>query len=153
MPRAKGIQPSAPFHAYDQSLGAEIPRVIGELGDPAPVVVEGPVNLSTEEFNEEVLTVVMHESTEKDALDLVPIWINGRVQNFARGHPQQVKRKYVEKLARTKRTTFSQNRTPGLGEAGNTMYPKMALEFPFSVMHDPNPNGAAWLRKVLAEPV
>jgi len=64
-----------------------------------------------------------------------------------------VRRCYVERLARMKKTSFSQNLDERLGEHMNTMRPHHALRFPFSVIEDKNPKGSPWLRNLLAERV
>lgn len=125
-----------------------------EHGDNTVEVVEGPVmgsKLDIEKFMGEIVTVVVHDTTDKNAIMVVPVSVNGRTQNFIRGRPQRCRRCYVERLARAKETSYSQNLDPGQGEQVNTMYPHAALSYPFSVVEDQNPNGAAWLRKVLAE--
>lgn len=77
--------------------------------------------------------------------------VNGRSQFFQRGTPQEVKRYFVERLARAKRTSYSQNLDERLGESMNNMQSRHALRYPFSVIEDKNPKGSAWLRQILAE--
>lgn len=125
-----------------------------EVGDPSIDVVEGPAlggKLEIERFMNEIVTVVVHDTTDKNAIMVVPVSVNGRTQNFIRGRPQRCRRCYVERLARAKETSFSQNLDPGQGEGVNTLYPHAALSYPFSVIQDDNQRGPAWLRKVLAE--
>lgn len=130
---------------------------ISEIGD-------GPLNIEVvdkvltcdkaeqEAFMNEMVTIMVHDSTDENAEPLIPVGINGRMQYFARGVPQRVRRCYVERLARAKKTSYSQNLDERLGEAlYNTMRPHHALKYPFSVVEDPNPKGAAWLRNLLAE--
>lgn len=104
-------------------------------------------------FMMEPVTVMVHESTDPNDTDLVQVSINGRTQFLLRGKPQTVKRCYVERLARAKKTAYSQNLDERLGEAMNTMRPHHALLYPFSVIEDKNPKGGEWLRTVLAERV
>jgi hypothetical protein len=43
-------------------------------------------------FNEELIDVVVHESTEVNATPLVETYVNGVPQRFVRGQTQRVKR-------------------------------------------------------------
>ena len=106
-----------------------------------------------EKFMQEPVTIMIHESTDPNDVDLVEVGVNGRHQFFMRGNPQTVRRCYVERLARMKKTSFSQNLDERLGEHTNTMRPHHALRFPFSVIEDKNPKGSPWLRNLLAERV
>lgn len=105
-------------------------------------------------FMEEVVTVMLHESTDP-ADDPNPlVQVNGRSQYFIRGVDQQVKRKFVERLARARRTRYSQktehddNGVPYYRNVKHT-----ALRFPFVVKHDPSGDkGRAWLDAILNSP-
>lgn len=116
------------------------------------VVEDKPLNQKKAEllaFNEEVLTVQVHETNDPLAEPLPQVIVDGRSQFFQRGVEMHVKRKYVEVLARAKRTTYSQVEQPG-GDYKNV--PHSALRYPFSVIHDPaGDKGRAWLKAVLAE--
>lgn len=104
-------------------------------------------------FMEEPVEVMVLESTDP-AVELVPeVFHNGIPQRFIRGQVQTVKRKFIEVLARAKKTTFKQEIYADrlTGDAVQRMIPQSALQYPFQVMNDPNPRGQAWLRKVLAE--
>jgi len=76
--------------------------------------VDRPVDkehLENLKFNEEVLTIMLHDTTDPTA-DPIPYVINdGRRQAFIRGQEQQVKRKFVEVLARMKVTSYTQENT------------------------------------------
>lgn len=135
-------------------VGQQDPIDSYETGDRTPEVVDGPLpkgKVEIEAFMNEIVTVVVHDTTDKNASRIVPVSVNGRTQNFIRGIQQRCRRCYVERLARAKETSYQQNLDPGQGEAVNTLYPHAALSYPFSVIEDGNPDGSAWLRKVLAE--
>lgn len=137
-----------------QYLGSEEPLDPSDDGDRTLEIVDGPKLGSTadiEKFMNEIVTVVVADTTDKNAVRIVPVSINGRTQNFIRGVPQRCRRCYVERLARAKETSYAQDLDPRQGERLNVMYPHMALSYPFSVIEDANPLGSAWLRKVLAE--
>lgn len=151
MPR--GIPNSKTIDAPAEYLGKEQAGVIGEIGNDELEVLDKPVPKSfmdTEAFMNEVVTVIVHDSTDPNARDVEMVAVNGVTQYFRRGHEQKVKRKYVERLARMKETAYMQNLDLP-GEAVNFMRQRHNLKFPFSVTHDPNPNGPAWLKAVLAE--
>lgn len=104
-------------------------------------------------FNNEILTVVVHETTNPSDVPIPVVRVDGRSQYFIRGQSQQVKRMFVEGLARAKKETVNtREATDGNGNR-NTVIDKMpALKYPFSVLEDPNPKGRAWLQQVLAQP-
>lgn len=138
----------------DQYLGRQDPIDPDETGDPSVEIIDGPLpktQIEIEAFMNEIVTVVVADTTDKNAARIVPVSVNGRTQNFIRGVPQRCRRCYVERLARAKETSYQQDLDPRAGERMNTLYPHAAQSYPFSVIEDPNPRGAAWLRKVLAE--
>lgn len=102
-------------------------------------------------FNEEMIDVVVHESTDKNAELIVDLYCNGVPQRFIRGQTQKVRRKYVEILANARQTSIA-TRTSAQGADGevvNRISKHTAVRYPFSVVYDPNPKGAAWLKKLL----
>lgn len=102
------------------------------------------------QFNEEVLTVVIHDSTNPSDDPLPLVIVNGMRQYFERGKQMKVKRKFVERLARARKTTYSQEELPN--RAGYRNVPHTALQYPFSVIHDPaGYKGAEWLQAILNE--
>jgi hypothetical protein len=144
----------------DRPIGQDGPREMPSTGpariEPSEIeTVDHPVSKSKLEalaFNEEILTVLVHDSTNVND-DPVPYVINGgRRQAFIRGREQQVRRKYVEILARMKRTTFTQEKfKDSQGIDGIRNIPHTGLVYPFQVIHDPSPNGRRWLQAILDE--
>ena len=108
-------------------------------------------NIALEAFMHEPVTIMIHESTDENDVDLVQVWVNGMPSIFQRGQPTVAKRYVVERLARAKRTSYTQNIDERLGESMNNLKPRHALKYPFSVIEDKNPKGSAWLRQILAE--
>lgn len=103
-------------------------------------------------FSEEKVTVMIHEDTDPNAENPVQVAVNGINQFFLRGQPQDVKRKYVEVLARCKRTRIATPEiTDGSGARTNAVRQSSSLRYPFSVMYDPNPKGASWLKAIMTE--
>jgi len=108
--------------------------------------------IEEEKFMNELVTVMIHQTTDKNANPIPEVSVNGRIQRFVRGHEQRVRRCYVEVLARAKQTIFGNVKTRDA--EGNDMYhyPSTTAEvLPFAVIGD-TPKGQAWLKKLLASP-
>lgn len=118
-------------------------------------VVDGPTGMSKAAdlaFMEEPVEVVVSPTTDKNAERIPGVAVNGVNQYFERGKKMIVKRKFVEGLARAKKTAVST--MPAKDQDGaDTMniVQQTGLKYPFAVTNDRNPNGSAWLEKVLAE--
>jgi hypothetical protein len=103
-------------------------------------------------FMEEKLDVMVHESADPNAVPIVETYCNGVAQRFIRGQVQSVKRKYVEILATAKETGIATREAFRNGDMSMDIVKHTALKYPFSVVHDPNPKGAAWLKSVMSRP-
>lgn len=118
-------------------------------------VVDGNFGFNKAEtlaFAEEPVEVVVSTTNEKHAERFPHVAVNGVNQYFERGKRMVVKRKFVEALARAKKTTIET--MPAKDQDGaDTMniVQNTGLRYPFSVTRDDNPKGNAWLEKVLAE--
>lgn len=147
--------PGKQIDAGAEYLGQENTGVIGEINSVAGIdVVDKPMPLEAfkmEAFMNEPVTIIVNPSQDPDDPKLVQVGVNGVNQFIPRGEPFVVKRKYVEVLARAKRTDFHQTLDERLGEAMNHLRSMHSLRFPFSVIEDRNRNGGAWLTAVLAE--
>lgn len=144
------------IEAGSEYLGAEEARTVGEIGGHAGVdVVDKPLPVEAfemEAFMNDMVTIVVNPAQDPDEPTLVQVGVNGVNQFIPRGHPIAVKRKYVEVLARAKRTDFRQNLDERMGEqAFNLVHPMHSLRYPFSVISDPHRNGGAWLIAILSE--
>lgn len=155
------VRSTRQFVEADEQVTQQKPRVQKSTGpareslEAAEVLVaERPVSaekLELLKFMEEELTVQVHETTDETADPVPQIIVDGRSQFFIRGQEQTVKRKYVEVLARAKRTTYKQELVEH-PERHYKQIPHTALRFPFSVTHDPSGDkGRKWLQKILAE--
>lgn len=149
-------------HSTDHKIGQETTKSISTDGDALITregsieTVEGPgaVNKADQlAFNEEIIKIMVHETTDPSASAVVYSGVNGKRQFFIRGKIQEVRRKYVESLARAKQTGYRQlvSVNEATGNVTQKMIPHIGLKYPFSVIEDRNPNGAAWLRQVLNE--
>lgn len=108
-------------------------------------------------LNETLIINIMESVDEKNPEPVVFLAVNGigagphNTPYVPRGVDIQVKRFHVEKLARAKRTSYDNKEITVDGER-KFIYPsKTALQYPFTVLHDPNPRGAQWLKQLLAE--
>lgn len=104
-------------------------------------------------FLEEYIEIMVHESTDKNAENPIFTSDNGISQYFYRGQVQRVRRKYVGILAGCKEgaITTPEYTTPD-GARAIGIRRTLSLKYPFSVVSDPNPRGAAWLRSLLQAP-
>lgn len=140
----------------NEYLGNANPVTIGEIGRGDVDEIEVVKDVTKAEklaFMEEPVTIVVMSSGDQNEVDLVQVAVNGVTQFIKRDQPITVKRKYVERLARCKKTDFNQTLDDRMGEAMNTLQRRHSLRFPFSVIQDANPKGAGWLKQILTEPV
>jgi len=146
----------------DEELGGQLkPRdlratgpAIEALDPPEPIIIAGkmvsPEKAAELAFNEEILTVLVHESTDVNDDPMPGVWINGISQFFLRGIEQNVKRKFVGALARAKKTVYTQQRLPD--NAGYRQIGHTRLANPFQVIYDPSgAKGVAWLKDALKQ--
>jgi hypothetical protein len=138
-----------------QGRGATLPTEPGVpvQYDDTDIVVETVLKSEKAEllaFMEEPVDILVHESTDQNAIKIIPLSVNGAMQPVFRGVVTKVRRKYVALLASLKSTTYSQQTMQDVqGNVVQKMIPHTALRFPFSVAYDPNPKGVDWLRTVL----
>jgi uncharacterized protein (DUF2342 family) len=104
-------------------------------------------------FMQEPLTIHIHTSSDKNAPPAAMAGVNGRTVWFRRGTTyKNVPRCFVESLLRSQSTTYrtQQVRDPNADEQMQTMR-TTSMDYPFSVVHDPNPKGKRWLERVMRE--
>lgn len=142
--------------AHDGELGKGRTLGLGEVGNPGPIEKTSESNFVEEKklaaFMNEVLTIMVAPSTEDGSLEIITPQVNGMNQPIIRGRETNVKRKYVEALARGRTTKYEQKIMDPNRPENIHMAEKTALTYPFSVLHDPNPKGRAWLKAILAQP-
>jgi hypothetical protein len=120
--------------------------------DPVSQVVDFRELASSEVFMNELVTVMVHSSTDENQSPHVILNCNGTNQPVVRGQPTLIRRKYLEILARMKETKYNQ-RTPNPAAPDQIeMVARHGLAYPFELVDDKNPRGRAWLQNVLAEP-
>ena len=140
--------------AVNENVGQGKPIDLGEIGEGQPIepVSENDFveEANVESFMNDILTVMVHPDQMDGSLDTAPVMVNGLNQHFIRGMEQQVKRKYVEALART-RTTVYDNKQDMTAPDKITYPSRTTLTYPFAVTDDPHPNGREWLMAILNE--
>lgn len=101
-------------------------------------------------FNEEVLTIRLERSAEKNPPSLKDFSVNGATEWVPFGQPYKIKRKFVEVIARSQPYDVQTEVVEEYGrDPMNRVIRTSRTKFPFSVIHDPNPRGFDWLTKLL----
>ena len=151
-PEVEPQQPAEISGSFDTVYVPEAPEIDIVPGATGAAKAQGGLSKHAQEliFNEEVIEVMVHETTDENAENPIFTACNGTPQYFYRGVPQQVKRKFVAILASCKEHTVSTPEyTQGDGSRATAIRRTSSLKYPFSVIHDPNPRGADWLRSLL----
>lgn len=148
------------FEPMEQDFGTEDPIEFSEDNIILPRnglkdvdSVEFKAKEAATAFYNEPVTVQIHETNEKFPQRIFNIMVNGKVETFVQGETKTVKRMFVEGLARAKPVHFGNEEYVDWDGTRKVRHPtSRGLRHPFSVVHDPNRNGAAWLKAVLAQP-
>lgn len=106
--------------------------------------------LALEAFMNEPVTILVHPASEEGQLEVLTPSVNGVNQPIIRGQEITVKRKFVEALARCRTTKYDQIIDP-IDRSNIQMRERTVVSYPFSIMADKNPKGAAWIKGILAE--
>jgi hypothetical protein len=149
------VQPSDISGEFDTVYVPETPEIEIIPGATRGVKGKGGLDPYAQEliFNEEIVEVMVHESTDENAENPIFTSCQGVPQYFYRGVPQRVKRKYVEILAAVKEHALSTPEyTAQDGSRAVGIRRTSSIKYPFSVISDPNPRGAAWLKALLRAP-
>lgn len=135
-----------------QSRAFDLP----EAGNPGPIEKVAETDFvkaaELENFMQEMVTVYVAPSTTAGELEVITPMVNGVNQPIIRGREIQVKRKYIEALARGRTIVYDQQVQDPSRPENIQMVERAAVTYPFSVSHDPNPKGRAWLEAILAQP-
>lgn len=105
----------------------------------------------SELFMHETLVITVAASTNENDPPYANPQVGTSNQPILRGVPTEVKRKYVEVMARAKETRYVQIQNPFEPDRSELVARDVPV-YAFTVDKDPNPLGPAWLRHVLAEP-
>jgi len=125
-------------------------KTLAEIGSGVGIETEiEPVNMSNEElekFMAEPVTIVVHKTNEKGALNIITPSVNGRNQPIIRGIKQTVRRCYVEALIGSHQIEYEQQINP-LSPDQFKMNPKATPSYPFDVVNDTE-EGYAWKERL-----
>lgn len=110
-----------------------------------------PDVIALEAFMHEFMTITVSDPTDEEDLQVISLVVNGTMQPIVRGVATEVRRKYVEALARAKETRYKQIQRDANDPASLVMVPRTVLTYPFVVERDDNPRGRAWLREILKQ--
>ena len=154
-PEIETVQPSVIEGGFDTIYTPEPQEIEIVAGATGAAKGQGGLSKHAQEliFNEEIVEVMVHETTDENAENPIFTACNGVTQYFYRGVPQQVKRKFVAILASVKEHGITTPEyTTGDGTRAMSIKRTSSLKYPFSVIHDPNPRGPEWLRSLLRAP-
>lgn len=120
------------------------------LPEPNAPMSDAAAYLAELAFNEEVLTIRLERSSEKNPPKFHDFHVNGVSEWVPVGVPHKLKRKFVEVIARAQPYDVQ---TEVVEEHGmdpmNRVLRNARMKYPFSVIHDPNPRGFDWLTKLM----
>lgn len=134
-----------------KTVGIEISDDQQEI-EPVSKNVDFKEIAAQESFMNEPVTIRIHATTDENQAPHVIVNCNGVNQPIMRGVATEIKRKYVEILARMKETRYTQvTKNPSAPDV-TEMVARHGLAYPFELVEDKNPKGKAWLDNVLAEP-
>lgn len=140
--------------ATAEAAGREDEETI--LVKPRPEPVDSPEykeKMANLQFMEDMVTVHIHDTAEKDADPRFEISVNGKAVIFHRGETRAVKRYIVEGLARAKPVHYrNEEYINSSGERSVRWPSSTGLRYGFSVIQDPHPRGGEWLKSVLRQP-
>ena len=128
---------------------------LGEIGEGEPIEVMAEQDIvrvtDQEKFANDILSIRVHPDSSEGALPVICPSVNALNQPIIRGVVSNVKRKYVEALARCRITQYQQ-RVPDAARPENIQMDEVTvIAYPFVVLHDPHPNGREWLESILAQ--
>lgn len=112
--------------------------------------------LDQESFMRDEMEIILMEPNNENEAQFCEVNVNGDYRLLLRnGEPQRLRRYHVAVLAQAKQSRVRQKKIVNPdGSMGFQEENVLALSYPFSVCHDPNPKqGAPWLRQMLSNPV
>ncbi len=138
-----------------QGYTERVPTAESQVGTPRVVHVAERMpdreKLANLAFMEEPVTIRIATTTDKSAEQVFELNIGGKAEFFRRGETKTVKRYFVDHLARTKVTSYTQNEvvnSEGIKQVLNV--PHTACKYDFQMVRDDNPVGESWLKATLA---
>ena len=137
--------------ALSETIDGGSVELIEDQSIETPATTEFGREMSEEAFMNERVKVRLADTTDENAAQHIILSVNGTTQPMFRGEMQEIKRKYLEVLARCKESKFTQ-RTSNPNEPDRIeMVQRTAFAYPFELVEDKNPKGRAWLEAVMRE--
>lgn len=132
---------------------------LGEIGDGKGIEVQSERDIvkmkaaaELEEFMNQILTIEVMKDGMQGAYTVITPNVNGLNQPIIRGRVQEVKRKYIEVLARSRITNYEQEVPDGSKPDVIQMNDITSITYPFRILKDPHPRGGEWLQSILDQP-
>lgn len=147
-------------HSADLPITQPPPILDTSERDPEVIVTTEAVMTgdyaATLAFMEEPVDILLHRGREKHAPTMYDFHINGRPIWVRVDTVTTIPRKYLEVIARSQpfEVETEVDKNEGKGENApvvNTIKRHQSARYPFTVVKDSNPRGAAWLAKVMRE--
>lgn len=107
--------------------------VTGETVD-SPFVKE---YLNDLKFMEDILTITIGETTDKNAENPVPAGVNGDVRHLTRGQEYKLPRKFVDSLIKVEDAVTTEQYKDKDGVDQTRVKKNPSLKYPLSILHDP----------------
>jgi hypothetical protein len=105
--------------------------------------------LEYERFMAEKVTIKILSSGGANEDPVVELSVNGRAVLFVRDVEKTVPRRYLEQLARLKKTNYANEEFVRADGARDVHWPsRTGNRYAFQVLHDPNPKGREWLDRI-----
>ena len=130
------------------------PVKLDELGEQQPIELVAANDIvkpgELDAFMEEFVRVYVYPDAGEGKLHVVCPQVNGINQPIVRGYEQDVKRKYIEAMARSKVTDYAPMQPNFKNPEDMAMIPMTNLTAQFEVRGDSD-KGQRWLAAILAE--
>lgn len=105
-----------------------------------------------EAFMKEPVVIRIHPAQSPNEPIAAEVGLNGSTVVIPRDKRVRLPRAFVEILARSQARTFKQERNPNpMADEGMVTRRHTYSSYAFEVLHDPNPKGPSWLRRVIHE--
>lgn len=103
-------------------------------------------------FMEDPVVITIHTVNDPNAPPVIRVGVNGEGYWLPRGQRIKLRRKFVERLARSQPRRIETKMSPDQSrEDAHDIKTRTGLDYPFEVNYDPSPLGPQWLRRVMRE--
>lgn len=106
-------------------------------------------NAAYEAFMAQFVEIEIATTQDKNAPPMVPVGVNGIQAWLPRGEVIEVPRYFVERLLRSQSHKFETlNNNDYAAETGTSIRETIGTDYPFQIVHDPDPRGHEWARTI-----